>query len=140
MDPTASIRKLGFRRWYERQLIGSHAALVTCLLCGILVAALMEEISFANFGARQVSLLAVDLGALVLGWLSWRRYITMLERAELYGQRSNCPKCDAYGRFKILDTGMDRVPGTVAAAVAPLGAAWLRVECRMCATTWRIPD
>jgi hypothetical protein len=140
MDPTASIRKLGFRRWYERQLIGSHLALVTCLLCGIVVAALMEEISFHNFGGRQVSLLAVDFGAIVLGWFSWKQYITMLTRAERYGQCSNCPKCDAYGRFKVIDTGMDRVPGPAALAVAPLDSAWMRVECRQCGTLWTMPE
>ena len=50
MDPTASIRKLGFRRWYERQLIDCHAALVTCLLCGLTVAALLEQVNFRDFG------------------------------------------------------------------------------------------
>ena len=34
MDPVTSIRNLGFRKWYERELIKCHAALVTCLLCG----------------------------------------------------------------------------------------------------------
>ena len=40
MDPTASIRRLGFRRWYERELIKSHGALVTCLLSGLTLAAM----------------------------------------------------------------------------------------------------
>ena len=39
MDPTASIRRLGFRKWYERELVKSHGALVTCFLCGLTVAA-----------------------------------------------------------------------------------------------------
>ena len=142
MDPTASIRKLGFRRWYERQLIVSHGALVTCILCVILVAALMEEISFRDFGWRPAGLLAVAFAALALGWFSWRQFITRLERAERYGQRSICPQCGAYARFSVLATGMDPHPGPkdTATAVAPLEAAWLRVECRQCQTTWRMPD
>jgi hypothetical protein len=36
------IRKLGFRRWYERQLLESHACLVTCFLCTILLAVCLE--------------------------------------------------------------------------------------------------
>ena len=43
-------------------------------------------------------------------------------------------------RFRILATGMDAEPGAIAAAVAPLPAAWLRVECRKCGTAWRMPE
>ena len=140
MDPAASIRKHGFRRWYERQLIECHAALVTCLLCGLTLAALIEEISLAKLDSRALSLLGVALGAIVLGWISWRHYITVLERAERYGERSICPECKTYARFDILATGMDEVPGPAAVAVAPLQAAWLRVRCRKCGTAWRMPD
>jgi hypothetical protein len=140
MDPTSSIRKLGFRRWYERQLIVCHAALVTCLLCGLVAAAMLEQVNFREFGWQPAGMLAVIVSALALCFISWRSYITVLQRAELYGQRSNCPSCNAYGRFKVLATGMDAEPGVTATAVAPLQAAWLRVECRMCATTWRMPE
>ena len=78
--------------------------------------------------------------AAALGWYSWRRYITVLERAERYGQRSTCPMCNTYGRFEVVATGLDRTPGEVAVAVAPLEAAWLRVKCRKCGTGWRMPD
>lgn len=140
MDPTSRIRKLGFRRWYERELIKGHAALVTCLLCGLTIAALMEQLNFREFGWRPLSMLVIVLGAAILGWASWRSYITILVRAERYGESSTCPQCKAYGRFKVLATGLDQVPGPAAAAVVPLESAWLRVECRMCGTTWRMPD
>lgn len=140
MDPTSSIRKLGFRKWYERELIKCHAALVTCFLAGLTVAALLEQVSFAEFGWRPVSMLAVVFVAIAVGWVSWRSYITILERAERYGQRSNCPSCRAYGRFKVLATGLDAEPGPTAAAVAPLEAAWLRVQCNKCGTAWRMPE
>jgi len=140
MDPTSSIRKLGFRRWYERELIKCHAALVTCLLCGVLMAALIETIDFSQFGWQPASSLGVVFGAAVLAWLSWRSYITILQRAEFYGERSNCPSCGAYGRFDVMTTGMDESPGRVADAVAPLPAAWMRVQCRMCQTAWRMPE
>jgi len=140
VDPTASIRRLGFRKWYERQLIDSHLSLVTCLLSGIVLAGLIESVSFRDFGWTVAMLLGVGFLALTLGWYSWRRYITVLERAELYGQRSNCPNCQAYGRFDIIATGLDREPGKVAEAVAPLEAAWLRVQCKKCGTAWRMPE
>jgi hypothetical protein len=139
MDPTSSIRRLGFRRWYERELIKSHAALVTCLLAGITVAAMMESL-VASTGWTFASSLAVAFAAGAIGWLSWRSYITILQRAEFYGERSSCPGCNAYGRFEVLATGLDRDPGRVADAVAPLEAAWLRVQCRMCGRAWRMPE
>jgi hypothetical protein len=140
MDPTASIRRLGFRKWYERQLIDCHLALVTCFLSGLTVAALLESINLLEFGWRPVSMLAIMFVAGVTGWLSWRRYITVLERAERYGQRSTCVNCKTYARFEVLSTGMDTMPGEVAAAVAPLEAAWLRVQCRKCGSIWRMPE
>ena len=139
MDPTASIRKHGFRKWYERQLIESHAALVTCLLCGITLAALIEQITLIRLDMASLSLIGVALGAIVLGGLSWRHYITVLERAERYGERSACPQCHVYGRFEVLATGLDEL-GPAARAVAPLEAAWIRVRCRSCSTEWRLPD
>lgn len=140
MDPTSSIRRLGFRRWYERELIKCHAALVTCLLSGLLLAAMFETVSLREFGWTLVSELGVVFAAIATGIISWRSYITILERAERYGESSNCPKCNAYGLFKVLSTGMDTHPGPTAEAVAPLDAAWLRVECKKCGTPWRMPE
>ena len=139
MDPTSSIRRLGFRRWYERELIKSHAALVTCLLAGITLAALMESLVGAT-GLTFVSMLGIAFAAGAIGWLSWRSYITLLTRAEFYGETSSCPSCNAYGRFKVLSTGMDHDPGRIAESVAPLPAAWLRVQCNVCGTAWRMPE
>ena len=142
MDPTSSIRRLGFRKWYERELIKGHAALVTCFLCGLTVAALLEQVDFESFGWAPLSSLVVVFAAAVVGWFSWRSYITTLKRAELYGESSLCPNkaCRAYARFRILATGMDSEPTGAAAGVAPLDAAWLRVECRRCGTAWRMPE
>jgi len=140
MDPTANIRRVGFRKWYERQLIDCHLALVTCFLCGLTVAALLESVNLLEFGWRPAMMLAIVFVATAVGWYSWRRYITVLARAERYGQRSTCPTCKTYARFEILATGLDEQPGEVAVAVAPLEAAWLRVKCRKCGTAWRMPE
>ena len=140
MDPTASIRKLGFRRWYERQLILCHAALVTCLLCGLTMAALLETVDFRSFGWTPASRLVIVFAAGAVGWISWKTYIRILQRAEFYGESSNCPACKTYGRFTVISTGMDHDPGRVAEAVAPLEAAWMRVECKKCGAAWRMPE
>jgi hypothetical protein len=140
VDPTSGIRKHGFRKWYERQLIECHAALVTCLLCGVTFAAMIEVVNLRDFGWRTASLVGTMFAAGALGWYSWRHYITVLTRAEFYGERSTCPECKTYGRFEILSTGVDELPGRTASAVAPLEAAWIRVQCRQCGTAWRMPE
>ena len=140
MEPVTTIRRIGFRKWYERQLIDCHLALVTCFLCGIVIAACFEGVSFRDFGTRTATMIAVILAATVLGWVSWRRYITVLERAERYGERSNCPECNAYGLFEVTNSGVDTIPGPTATAVAPLEVAWMRVKCRKCSALWRMPE
>lgn len=140
MDPVNAIRRLGFRKWYDRQLIDSHMCLVTCLLCGITIAAMVEEVHFARLDGRGLTLIGVALAAMAIGWLAWRRYITVLGRAELYGERSTCEGCNAYGRFDVIRSGQDTHPGAVAQAVAPLEAAWMEVRCRKCQRTWRMPE
>jgi formate dehydrogenase maturation protein FdhE len=140
MDIASRIRKVGFRKWYERQLIESHLAFTTCFLCGIVVASCMEAISFAQFGWKAASLLALVLGAFVLGWFSWRRYITVLERAEVYANRSTCPECKTYARFEILATGHAAQGPYLDPAETTLPYPWLRVKCRKCGTAWRMPE
>lgn len=140
MEPVTTIRRLGFRKWYERQLIDSHLCLTTCLLCGIVIAAMFEEIGRFEPTLRSLAMVGVVVAAIVLGWLSWRRYITVLERAERYGQRSTCAACKAYGRFEVMRSGVDTVPGPTAEAVAPLEVAWMQVKCRKCGATWRMPE
>lgn len=135
MEPSSGIRKLGFRKWYERELIHSHVSLGACLLSGITVAGLVEEVNFLEFGVKAVALLGIVAAALMIGWHAWRRYISLLERAERYGERSVCARCDTYGRFEVLASGLED-PGT---SEPRLPAAWMRVQCRKCGNTWRMP-
>ena len=59
MNRADGIHKFGFRRWYERQLIESHAYLVTCFLSMILVAACIEIFSFRGSVSEQLMLLVL---------------------------------------------------------------------------------
>jgi hypothetical protein len=140
MDIASRIRKLGFRKWYERQLIESHLAFTTCFLAGIVVASCLEAMRHAGRGWKWAALLALVLAAIGLGLYSWRRYLTVLERAEIYGNRSNCPSCGAYARFEILATGTMAEGPYLDPASKELPYPWLRVRCRVCGTSWRIPD
>jgi hypothetical protein len=140
MDIAERIRKLGFRKWYERQLIDSHLSFTTCFLCGITVAVCLSELDLLRSGGRAVALLAVVFAAVLLGWYSWRRYITVLERAEVYGSRSTCPACKTYARFEILASGHLAEGPYLDPPDARLPHPWLRVRCRKCAMEWRMPD
>jgi len=140
MDIAARIRKQGFRKWYERQLIDCHLSFVTCFLSGIVVAACLSELQVLAMDWRSAALLAAVFCAALLGWHSWRRYITVLERAETYGARSTCPACKTYARFEILATGHAAEGPYLDPTATPLPYPWLRVRCRKCGTTWRMPD
>ena len=134
------IQRHGFRRWYERQLIDSHLSFVTCFLCGIVVASCLSELQVRAAGWKTIALLAAVFGATLLGWQSWRRYITVLQRAEVYGNRSTCPACKAYARFEIVATGPAAEGPHLDPPARPLPYPWLRVQCRKCGATWRMPE
>ena len=46
MEPVPSITRLGFRKWYERQLMLSHAALAGCVICMVAVAICLEQLTY----------------------------------------------------------------------------------------------
>ena len=140
MDIVEGVRKLGFRKWYERQLIDSHLAFTTCFLAGIVVASCLEALTFAELGWKPAALLAAVVASVVVGWLSWRRYITVLERAEVYGSRSTCPQCRTYARFEILSSGAQSEGAYLDPQAQALPYPWIRVRCRKCGTAWRMPD
>jgi len=127
------IRRRGFKKWYERQLIESHAYLVTCFLCLILVLALMEEVSFRAPGLKPLLLLAVMAGGGFLGLFALFRYKAIMETAERFSERSACKQCRAYATFDIVESG--------GSAATPESEAepWLRVKCRKCGHGWTMP-
>ena len=131
MDPTASIRKLGFRKWYERELIESHAALVTCLLCGPharrddgeIAAALRLDVRSRCSASRSAPVAhRLALVAALHHRARARRALRReLELPVVQGVRAlRGPR----------DRAWTRCPGRPREAVAPLEAAWLRVRCK----------
>ena len=62
MGLSDSIRRRGFRRWHERQLIESHAYLVTGLLALIMMAIAIEMIDFRQSAQGLLALLLVGAG------------------------------------------------------------------------------
>lgn len=102
MEPARSIGKLGFRRWYERQLVEAHAWLVSCLLGGFAVFALLEGLDFAR-AAEAVLRAALILAAAFVCWFSLQRYMALMLRAWRLAERSTCPLCGAYAAFRVID-------------------------------------
>jgi hypothetical protein len=119
-EPARSIDKLGFRRWYERQLLESHAWLVTCLLCAFAALALIEGLDFraAFFGSLVRGAMAFAAG--LLSWITLQRYVAMLVRANRLAEHATCATCGTYGRFSVLDDTS-------------------RVRCRGCGHEWLLP-
>lgn len=130
MEPLERVRRLGFRKWYERQLIEGHAYFVTCFICMILVAASLEASRSPELGFdRPLMFLLACLGG-ALGLFSWRRYRISLENAEHFAEAAVCPSCGAYGAFKVISACEGEGPDAAASR--------LRVQCRKCPREWTI--
>jgi len=131
MEPADGIARLGFTRWYERQLMQGHAYLVTCFLCIVLVGVCVEATGAQASRLEQLLAAAAILGAGALGIYSLRRYRAILLRAEALARGATCKSCRAYGRIKILASG-----ATGAEAAQEDRAPWLKVQCAKCGHAW----
>jgi hypothetical protein len=129
----AGIRRLGFRRWYERQLLESHFWLISCILAMLLVAVCLEDLSFKEGAMQALLLMTVSFASSLLALSAWRRYLGTMARAERLGSRSCCARCDTYGRFEVLASGASHADAAVAG-----GFGWLRVRCKQCGHEWTL--
>lgn len=126
MHLSEGISRLGFRKWYERELLHSHAHLVLLFVCSIGLFG-----AFSVFNARAPSSeVATSIATIVLfvalgGW-SLRRYFMLLLHAEQAANQAVCAHCKTYGRFSLVDN--------IASAQR------LTVRCRKCEHVWAIDD
>lgn len=124
MTLAEGIRRIGFRKWYERRLLRSHAhlALVLIAVLGLMMA--ME--AAARFATPQERLLdwAVAAACGVFALWALRRYLFLLTQAETLANQANCPSCGTYAR---LDLVQSNAAGDEVA-----------VRCRQCGHGWRI--
>jgi len=135
MEPAESIVRLGFNRWYERQLIESHAYLVTGFLCLIVVLASVEDFSLRAPGFKPLIMLALIIGAGLVCYFSCMRYFTMLAYAEHIAGKSTCEQCGARAAFTV--TGSSRSP-SAAGEKTESADSWFAVKCRKCGHEWTI--
>ena len=134
-DISEEIRRRGFRRWYERQLVESHAYLVTAFLSLILLLAGYEAMDgLRGSPVYYLAVVGVVAAAGTLMWVACKRFIVLLARAELFAGSAACPGCQAWGKFDVIGAeaaGTDDPPE----AGRP---HWVRVRCRKCSEQWRL--
>ncbi len=130
MTTLQSIRKLGFRRWYERLLIEAHAWLVTCFLALVLAVALFETHNEAGQLIHRIPLLTGAAFSVIGAWFSYRRYFFSLQRAEVFGEGAVCPHCNAYGKLHV-----EAIRHDASGEVVQVTAC-----CRKCNHQWQIGE
>lgn len=124
MGAAGKIRRLGFRKWYERELLSSHANLVLLLLAavGLLASA---EVYTARLPLREQLEVLLAAGASgLIGVFALRRYLYLLNHAEYVADQAVCGSCDTYARWDLLDE--------------QAGGSRLEVRCRHCGHRWTI--
>ena len=124
-----AIRRHGFRRWYERQLIEGHVYLITAVIALIGMLVVLEMVDFRSGVLGILALVAIaGLGGAICVF-AFRQFSRLLFGAELIAGQAHCPKCAAYGRFRVIQ-----------AIDAPerLDGRELTVRCRLCNSEWTI--
>jgi ABC-type nickel/cobalt efflux system permease component RcnA len=124
LNLAAGIRKLGFRKWYERQLLRSHAHMALTFVCLIGLIGAFEAASRYRGWTDQ----AIDVISILVcggtGLWALRRYLYLLMHAEAVANQADCPACGTYARFTLVqaDARGDKA----------------RVCCRQCSHEWTI--
>lgn len=131
MNLSQSINQHGFRRWYERQLIEGHLYLVGAFLALIAMLAGVETFEPGKGAASALILLTLAAGSGVAAFWAWRRFITLLGRAEGFASTATCPDCGAWGKLRAL--GADP-------ANEGHEPRWVNVCCKKCGAVWRLQE
>ena len=122
-DLAEGIRKVGFRKWYERELMSGHAHMLLALLCTIALMASLELFQGGTLTEKLVDVAMLFISGAIGLW-ALRRYLYLLMYAEAMAAQANCPSCAAYGRFTLVEE--DRRNGQVL------------VRCRKCSHDWTL--
>lgn len=95
------VQHLKFNRWHERQLYASFAWLLSCLMCGLLFAAIVEFVGFHFSGIISILSIIVLylLGIAIID--SFRRFWMQFSFAQLCANSATCKSCGSYGAFSV---------------------------------------
>lgn len=97
------IRRLGFRRWYERELLSSHAHMVLAVLGAVALLASFEAFKLGSPAEKLMDTAFIVLAAVITFW-ALRRYVYLLMHAEELANQANCPHCQTYGLLRLVET------------------------------------
>lgn len=117
------VRRFGFRKWYERELLSSHAHLLLTLLCSIALIGMLEVFKGGTLEEKLLDVL-LFIASAIIGLWALRRYLYLLMHAEEVANQANCPDCGTYARFEVVSE--DRRSGQTT------------VCCRQCQQRWTI--
>jgi hypothetical protein len=124
MGLAEGIRKHGFRKWYERELMQSHLHMLLLLLCTIGLLGGFEVFSRKAPLADQLSIVASILACAGIGLWAMRRYLFLLQHAEHVANQAVCAQCKVYGRLDVLHVD--------------IGRQSVGVRCQRCGHAWPI--
>lgn len=130
------IRKLGFRRWHERQLIEAHACLVTAFLGVIAVAVCLDQFQWRDAGLKPLIMLTLIVVGILLCFKTVTFYFKVLFRAEHFATQAVCDACKVYGLLEVVATAAGESPQFSDA----VGDDWLQVRCRKCGHGWTMHE
>jgi hypothetical protein len=130
-----SIRRRGFRKWYERELLIGHSHLVLLLLCTLTLLGAME--AFMQPDGQRVLMGLCVLVATGIGLWALRRYLFLLTRAELIANQAVCANCQAYARW-VVEAPAPASPSAAAGADDEEQPVRMVVCCRGCGGRWPI--
>lgn len=105
-SPAERMGRLGFRKWYERELLSGHAHLVLSILSVVAVLASMESFRDGPTVRLENLLFAVVSGA--IGLWALRRFLYLTMRAEAIANQAVCAACGEYGRFGVVGQNPSR--------------------------------
>ena len=88
MNRVHPIQRLGFQRWYERELLRSHANLVLLLLCTIGLLACAEVYQPGAPWTEQWTVIAGGGASTAIGVVALRRYLYRLNHAEFVAENA----------------------------------------------------
>ena len=127
MNEELTIQRVGFRKWYERELLQSHGYLVLLILCLVAFLGGIELFGGQGSAERQWEALACAGASGVIGAWAVRRYLYLLAHAQYVAEQAVCRVCQAYAKWDVVDSPHE-----------PPQQQRMCVKCRRCGNSWHI--
>jgi hypothetical protein len=124
MSAAQKIRRLGFRKWYERELTRCHGNLVLLVFGALGLLGCAETYTAQLAITDQLQVLGAAVASAAIAYLALRRYLYQLNHAEFVANQAVCASCATYGKW---DLPADQSAGEQ-----------LHVRCRHCGHQWEI--